>query len=574
MRRTVRIEERYNSPIMEREQLEVDVLFVGAGPACLASALHLSTLIERHNEDISAGRKPGEKLNEMTILVVEKGRDIGSHILSGAVVDPRGFDELLAPFPDREPPYDCPVSDDGFYLLTSSRAFRSPVTPPPFNNHGYYVASLGKLVKWMACLCEELGVEVYPEFPAVKLLFDGDRVIGARIGDKGRDSAGEPKANFEPGIDVLARVTVLGEGPRGTLAGQAFERLGLRQRSQPQIYAVGVKEVWEVPGSHEPGLVYHTFGHPLGFSEFGGGFIYTRKDNLVDLGFVTGLDYKDPRIDPHALFQEFKTHPFVRTLLEGGKAVSYGAKAVPEGGYYSLPRLFADGLLIVGDSAGFLNSQRLKGIHLAIKSGMLAAETLLQAVLADDGSAAVLSQYADAFEASWARDELWKVRNFRQAFQNSVWAGMAHAGLQYVTNGRGLRDPFPTLAGHTLMQRLAELPPESEGPPRIRFDGRLTFDKLSDVFMSDTAHEEDQPCHLKVQDLDICHNRCTIEYGNPCQNFCPAGVYEMTPGDEGSRLQINFTNCVHCKTCDIMDPYQIILWTPPEGGGGPDYGKM
>ena len=563
----------YNLPVVEREQLKVDVLFVGAGPACLAGALHLSNLIRGYNEAVSSGRKEGPKLKKPTLLVVEKGRDIGSHILSGAVVDPRAFDELLAPFPDSQPPYDCPVSEDALYLLTRTRAIRSPVTPPPLNNQGYYVASLGKLVKWLAGLCEENGVEVYPGFPAVKLLFEGDRVVGARIGDKGRNSAGEPKPNFQPGIDVRARVTVLGEGARGTLAGQAFERLGLRKESQPQIYAVGVKEIWEVPGPLEPGLVYHTFGYPLGLSEFGGAFIYTMKKNLVDLGFVTGLDYKDPGLDPHAVFQRFKTHPFVRGLLEGGKAISYGAKAIPEGGYYSLSGLSADGLLIVGDSAGFLNSQRLKGIHLAVKSGMMAAESILGALASADTSSGALSSYRTSFEASWARDELWKVRNFRQSFQRGTMRGIVHALLQYVTGGRGLYDPFPAVRGHSLMQRLEEFQPDDQQqqPP---FDGKLTFDKLSDVFLSDTAHEEDQPCHLKIQDLDICHNRCSVEYGNPCRHFCPADVYEMVPAESGKRLQINFTNCVHCKTCDIMDPYQIILWTPPEGGSGPDYKGM
>ena len=562
---------------MEREQLEVDVLFVGAGPACLASALHLNTLVQAHNRAVESEEKSGPRLDDLTCLVIEKGKEIGSHILSGAVIDPKGFDELLAAYPDKKPPYDCEVADDAFYLLTENRAIRSPITPPFLQNHGYYVASLGKVVRWMANLAEENGIEVYPEFPAVQLLFDNDRVIGVRIGDKGRDQHGEPKANFEPGIDVLAKVTVLGEGARGTLARQAFQRLGLREASQPQIYAVGVKEIWKVPGPLEPGLVYHTLGFPTGISEFGGGFIYTMRDNLVNLGFLTGLDYRDPDLDPYHLFQAFKTRPFVSKLLAGGKAISYGAKAVPEGGYYSLPRLQADGLLIVGDSAGFLNSQRLKGIHLAIKSGILAAKAVFDALEKRSSTQKVLQQYSVSFEASWARKELWQARNFRQAFQGNFLSGLIHTGLQYLTGGRGLIDPFPTLPGHTLMKRKEAKPPTQEGSPQASFDGQLTIDKLSDVFLSDTAHEEDQPCHLKVQDLDICHNRCTVEYGNPCQHFCPANVYEIDSGGKEAAtpvLKINFTNCVHCKTCDIMDPYQIILWTPPEGGGGPDYKNM
>ena len=557
---------------MEHEQLEVDVLFVGAGPASLSGALHLSRLVRDHNEALRSGTISGEKLEDLTLLVVEKGREIGSHALSGAVVDPCAFDELLDGLTDETPPYDTPVGDDALYILTRNGSFRSPITPPPLQNHGYYVASLGKLVKWMAELCETNGVEVYPEFPAAELLYEGNAIIGARMGDKGIDQNGNPKANAEPGIDVLAKVTVLGEGPRGTLARQAEQRLNLNAKGHPQIYAVGVKEIWQSSREIEAGRVYHTLGYPLGTREFGGGFIYTMSDNLIDLGLVVGLDYKDPSLDAHHLLQQFKRHPFVRELLDGAKILSYGAKAIPEGGYYSMPRLYADGMLIVGDSGGFLNAQCLKGIHLAVKSGMLAAETIFEALLKNNYSADQLGSFTGAFERSWAKQELWKVRNFRQAFQPGFWRGMMHAGFQFLTNGRGLRDPFPTRAGHTLMNRLKDHHPE-EGD-EVGFDGQLTFDKLTDVYYSNTAHEEDQPCHLKILDFDVCHNRCNVEYGNPCQHFCPAHVYEMVEQKDQPRLQLNFSNCVHCKTCDIMDPYQIIVWTPPEGGGGPDYKNM
>ncbi len=557
---------------MEHEQLEVDVLFVGAGPASLAGALHLSRLVRDHNEALLSGAISGEKLEDLTLLVVEKGREIGSHALSGAVVDPRAFDELLDGLTDETPPYDTPVGDDALYILTRSDSFRSPITPPPLQNHGYYVASLGKLVKWMAELCETNGVEVYPEFPAVELLYEGDAIVGARMGDKGIDQDGNPKANAEPGIDVLAKVTVLGEGPRGTLTRQAEQRLNLNAGSHPQIYAVGVKEIWQSSREVEAGRVYHTLGYPLGSREFGGGFIYTMSDNLIDLGLVVGLDYKDPSLDAHHLLQQFKRHPFVRELLDGANILSYGAKAIPEGGYYSMPRLHADGMLIVGDAGGFLNAQRLKGIHLAVKSGMLAAETIFEALLHNNNSADQLRSFTGAFERSWAKQELWKVRNFRQAFQPGFWRGMMHAGFQFLTNGRGLRDPFPTRAGHTLMNRLKDH--HEEAGDEVDFDGQLTFDKLTDVYYSNTAHEEDQPCHLKILDFDVCHNRCNVEYGNPCQHFCPAHVYEMVEQKDQPRLQLNFSNCVHCKTCDIMDPYQIIVWTPPEGGGGPDYKNM
>ncbi|RPI26415.1 MAG: electron transfer flavoprotein-ubiquinone oxidoreductase [Acidobacteria bacterium] len=555
-----------------REKLEVDVLFVGAGPASLACALHLTQLIRRHNDAIEQGRLSGNVLETPSLLVIEKGREIGSHGFSGAIVDPRGFNELLESFEGEQPPYDGPVIDDALYLLSKDGSFRSPLTPPPLNNHGHFVASLGKIVRWMGALCEKQGVDVFPEFPAAELIFAGERVVGARIGDKGRDKEGEPKANFEQGLDVQAKITVLGEGPRGTLTLQAQRRLRLDDGRQPQIYAVGTKEVWEVPGPIEPGRVYHTLGYPLGTRDFGGGFVYTFKGNLIHVGFVLGLDYADPRTDSHRLLQQFKTHSFVRSFIEGGKLVAYGAKAIPEGGYYAMPQLYADGLLVVGDSAGFLNAQRLKGIHLGVKSGMLAAETILESLIKGDSSAAVLQSYGRRFEQSWARQELWKVRNFRQSFQRGFWRGMAHAAAQFVTGGRGLFDPMPIRAGHAMMERFAHRSPGHSDFPVL--DGKLTVDKLTDVYHSDTAHEDNQPCHLKVLDLDICINRCTHEYGNPCQHFCPAQVYEILKLDEGNRLQLNFTNCVHCKTCDIMDPYQIIVWTPPEGGGGPNYRNL
>ena len=557
----------------QRETLEIDVLFVGAGPAGLAGAYHLAGLIRRHNE---SGAAP----IEASIAVLEKGKEIGSHALSGAVVDPRALAEL---FPEdwRQAPFEAEVGREDVLFLTGSRAFGLPVIPPPLRNHGSYVASLGKLVKWMAAKVEGAGVDVFTEFPASLALIEDGRVVGVRTGDKGIDRHGRPKANHEPGVDIRAKVTVLAEGPRGTLAKQLARDFGLHACGNPQIYSIGLKEIWEVPpGRVEPGQVMHTMGWPLDRRTFGGGFLYGMQGNQLIVGLVVGLDYRNPWLDPHQEFQRLKTHPRIRRLLEGGRMTHYGAKALPEGGWYSMPRPYGDGFLLVGDSAGLVNSQRLKGIHLAIKSGMLAAETAFEALRDGDAGAAVLSRYRSRIDASWIRDELWAVRNFHQAFDHGMLAGMFQAGIGMVTGGRGwgFKQRLETRPGHERMVNLTTLPGRGlQPPPPLRPDGELTFDKLADVYNSGTAHEEDQPVHLLVHDTSICVDRCAQEYGNPCQRFCPAAVYEMVAdpaSPAGRRLQINASNCVHCKTCDVMDPYQIITWVPPEGGGGPNYGKM
>ncbi len=450
--------------------------------------------------------------------------------------------------------------------------------PPPMENEGKYVCSLGKLVKWMAARVEAAGVDVFCEFPASELLWDGDRVAGVRTGDRGRDREGKPKANFEPGVDVRSRVVVLGEGPRGTLAGQIEKRLDLTAGRNPQTYAIGIKEVWELPpGRIEPGEVIHTMGWPLDLGTFGGGFIYGMEHDLLIVGLVVGLDYRNPLLDPHVEFQRFKTHPRMAALLEGGKMAFYGAKAIPEGGWWARPRAAGDGFVLVGDSGGFLNSQRLKGIHLAMKSGMLAAEAIVDELT---GHGDGLDGYERRIEESWIHEEMWEVRNFHQAFEKGVLAGMFQAGVGMLTNGRGwgLFNRLRSHAGHERMQRLTSDDGRRFEPPApLAYDGELTFDKLADVYNSGTAHEEDQPVHLLVHDPDICVHQCAREYANPCERFCPAAVYEMVDDPQspaGRRLQINASNCVHCKTCDIMDPYQIITWVPPEGGGGPNYSKM
>ena len=561
---------------MERETLEVDVLFVGAGPASLAGAIHLSRLAKERDRATDAGSRSGAKLGELNIAVIEKAASVSSHALSGAVFDPRALRELLPPEELADVPWEAPVGEDELRFFTGGASFKVPITPPPLRNHGYFVASLGKLTAWLAARAEAEGVNIFCEFPGSELLIEDDQVVGVRTGDKGIDRHGQRKANFEPGVDLRAKVTILGEGPRGTLTTWLVERFRLDAGREPQAYAIGIKELWELPDDRFPaGKVVHTMGFPLRFEEFGGGFLYGMQDRILDLGLVVGLDYKDPLFDPHHAFQRFKTHPYVRRLLEGGKLVCYGAKAIPEGGLWAMPRPYAAGAMLIGDSAGYLNAMRLKGIHLAMKSGMLAAETALEALAAGDASETVLAAYQRRFQQSWAYDELHGVRNFHQGFEHGLIPGLLNAGLMLMTGGRGfgVADRIPVTPGHLRMEmlrrRYGAQPPQWEKP---RYDGKLTFDKLTDLYSSGTKHLEDQPAHLLIADWDICNGRCKVEYGNPCQRFCPASVYEMVVGEGGeTRLTLNPSNCVHCKTCDIMDPYQIITWVPPEGGGGPGY---
>jgi electron-transferring-flavoprotein dehydrogenase len=555
-----------------RETLDIDVLFVGAGPASLAGAYHLARLLREHN---AAG---GPKL-EVSIAVLEKGKDIANHALSGAVVDPRAFQEL---FPDdwRQAPFEGKVEDEELLFLTAQRSLSLPI-PPPLENDGNYVASLGKLLRWMQPKLEALGVDVFFEFPAAEALVEGGRVVGVRTQDRGVGRDGGRKANYEPGVDVRSQVVVLGEGPRGTLAKELAARFDLYGRSNPQVYSIGIKEIWDLPpGRVEAGSVTHTLGWPLGFDNFGGGFLYGMGGDQLVVGLVAGLDYKNPLFDPHLEFQRLKTHPAIAPRLEGGRMAFYGAKAIPEGGWWSIPRLYGDGFLLIGDTAGMLNSQRLKGIHLAMKSGMLAAETIFAAVKEGGVTAERLARYPELVEASWIKEELWGVRNFHQAFDHGLAGGMLQAGLGLVSGGRGwgILNRLPTTAGHERM-----IPLSTDEGRKLRasapvpIDNRLTFDRLADVYNSGTAHEEDQPVHLHVADTDICIYQCAVEYKNPCQRFCPAAVYEMVAdpaSPTGERLQVNASNCVHCKTCDIMDPYAIITWVPPEGGGGPNYSKM
>jgi electron-transferring-flavoprotein dehydrogenase len=562
---------------MEREVLEFDVQFVGAGPAGLAGAIHLSNLIERHNQAVAAGAA-GTAIPETTIAVLEKSARVGAHGLSGMVLDPRALAELIPDFRDQGCPLESEVSGDDVYFMWERGQSRLPVLPPMLENHGNYIASLGKLVEWMAGIAEQKGVLIATETPAAAPLVEEGRVVGVRTGDKGVDKHGEKKSTYQPGADCRARLTVLCEGPRGTVAKALEKPLGLTAGRNPQVYSTGVKELWEMPaGRVQRGRVIHTMGWPLPHETFGGGFVYGFDDTHWAVGFVTGLDYRDPTTDPHGNLQRFKTHPLVRRLIEGGKMVSYGAKAIPEGGWWAMPKLSADGLLLCGDTGGFLNGARLKGVHLAIKSGMLAAETAFDCLLAGDFSRERLAGYERRVESSWAAAELRSVRNFHQGFDHGLIPGMLRTGFQMFFRGRDMfGDRLKAVAGHDRMRRLGEVHPNGK-PPATKFDGALTFDKLADVYASGTIHDEDQPAHLVVADTNVCATKCRAEFGNPCQHFCPANVYEMV-ADEAKpgelKLRINASNCVHCKTCDIADPYQIITWTTPEGGGGPDYKNL
>jgi electron-transferring-flavoprotein dehydrogenase len=534
----------------DRDILEVDVLIVGGGPSGLAAAWHLRQL----------AKKAGSP--DLSIAVLEKGREVGAHSISGAVMDPRGIQELMPDWLERGAPVDHIVSEDHVLYLTKTRKLTLPITPPPLRNHGNSIISLARFTRWLGSLVETSGVDVFSGFAGVEVLMDGKRVVGVRTGDKGIDKEGNRKSNFEAGIDIHAKVTILAEGARGSLTKQLVRRLNLDEGRNPQVYAIGVKEIWDVPNERNSrGWVIHTMGWPLRNAEFGGGFIYNMADGKVSIGLVIGLDYHDPRLDPQQRLQEFKTHPVMRSLLEGGTLHSYGAKSIPEGGYWAQPQYYFDGGMIVGDSAGFLNSMRLKGIHLALKSGMLAAQSAFEALAAGDYSASRLRRYEELVEASWMKEELWKVRNFHQGFERGFAAGMFHTALQLVTGGRGLRNRYGNVPGHTRMEHLQGRPDKD---PAFQ-------SKLEDVYHSGTSHDEEQPVHLKILKPEICHPQCTREFGNPCRHFCPAAVYEMVDRGGQPGLQINASNCVHCKACDIMDPYEIINWVPPEGGGGPTY---
>ncbi len=538
-----------------RESMPFDVVIIGGGPAGLSASIHLSQLAKQNN-------------TELSICVLEKGAEIGAHTLAGAVIEPRALNELLPNWQDQNAPLKTSVADDQFVYLTQSRAVKLP-TPPQMHNHSNYVASLGLFTRWLAEQAEGMGVDIFPGFAASEILYEGERVMGVATAPTGINKDGTQAGHYEPGMEIHAKVTLFAEGCRGSLSRQLIEKFNLDAHSQPQTYALGIKEIWEVPAQqHLAGTVLHSIGWPLKSDTYGGGFLYHLENNQVAVGFAVGLDYSNPYLSPFEEFQRYKSHPVISKTLSDGKRISYGARALSEGGLQSIPKLNVQGALLIGDSAGFLNVPKIKGTHTAMKSGMLAAE---QAYAFVQGDANALASYDDTVQASWIGEELRPVRNIRPGFRKGLWLGLANAALiSYITRGK---EPW-TLKHHADHQSLNT----AANSQKIHYpkpDGVLSFDRLSSVHLSNTNHEENQPAHLTLKDATIPISTNLALYDAPEQRYCPAQVYEITEDEAGQpMLQINAQNCVHCKTCDIKDPLQNIVWTPPEGGGGPLYTNM
>ena len=545
---------------MERESMEFDVLIVGGGPSGLSAAIKMKQLASDAGQDLS-------------VCLIEKGSEVGAHILSGAVLEPRALNELIPDWQEKGAPLDTAVTNDKFMFLTESGQMRLP-TPPQMNNHGNYIISLGNFCRWLGEQAEAMGVEVYPGFAAAEVLFNDDgSVRGVAVGDMGIGKDGEPTDAFMPGMDLLAKQTIFAEGCRGHLTKGLFDTFNLREGKDPQTFAIGIKELWDIePEKSKPGTVWHSVGWPLSTDTYGGSFLYHLNGNQVAVGYVVGLDYSNPHLSPFEEFQRFKTHPAVRSVFEGGRRVSYGARALNEGGFQSIPKLTFPGGCLVGCTAGFLNVPKIKGTHTAMKSGMLAAEAVFDVLNDEAATATEPVKYAAKIESSWLWSELYKVRNIRPAFAKGLWMGMGYAALDtYLLRGRAPWT-FHHHADHTCLKPAAEAPKIEYPKP----DNVVSFDRNSSVYLSGTNHEENQPVHLTLKDTSVPIEHNLALYDSPEQRYCPAGVYEIVRNDDGSdpRLQINAQNCVHCKTCDIKDPTQNIRWVTPEGGGGPNYPNM
>jgi len=540
-----------------------DVVIVGGGPSGLSMGIRFAQLAQQRER-------------ELTICIIEKGSEVGAHILSGAVIETRSLNELIPDWKERGAPLNVPVKSDKFQFLTRSGAISMP-TPPQMHNEGNYIISLGNFCRWLAEQAEELGVEIFPGFAAAEVLYDESGAVrGVATGDMGLTRDGEPGDSFEPGVELIGRQTIFAEGCRGSLTRQLMETYRLRDGVEPQTYGIGLKELWEIkPEKHDEGSTLHTIGWPLKSDTYGGSFLYHIEDNQVAVGFLIGLDYKNPYLSPFEEFQRFKNHPAIRPLFEGGKRISYGARAISEGGIQSIPGLTFPGGLLIGDTAGFLNVPKIKGTHTAMKSAMLAAEAVFELLPVEydeenPGPALEATAYPEALKKSWLWSELHKVRNIRPAFQKGLWVGLANAALEsYLLLGKA---PW-TFGHHRDHEQIGKRDKYAEiDYPKP--DNEVSFDRLSSVFLSGTNHEENQPAHLKLKDERIPIDLNLTQYAAPEQRYCPAGVYEIIELDAKPTLQINAQNCVHCKTCDIKDPSQNIIWTVPEGGGGPNYPNM
>jgi electron-transferring-flavoprotein dehydrogenase len=547
---------------MQREAMEFDVLIVGGGPAGLAAAIRLKQLAAQQNHEIS-------------VCVIEKGAEIGAHILSGAVMDPRALNELIPDWKEQGAPLTIPVEEDRFLFLSERGGWRVPnaLLPGCFRNHGNYVVSLGKVCRWLGWLAEAMGVDIYPGFAGTEVLYtESGAVRGVATGEMGLGRDGQPTDAYQPGTELLAKYTLFAEGCRGQLGKQLEQRFKLRDGHDPQVYGLGIKELWQVkPEQHRPGLVMHTAGWPLDASTYGGSFLYHAEENQVAVGFVVGLNYSNPYLSPFEEFQRYKTHPLVRSFLEGGKRIAYGARAIAAGGHQALPELVFSGGALIGDDAGFLNASRIKGSHAAIKSGMLCAEAAFDAVIGGRAHDE-LSSYPEAYRRSWLYDELYRARNFKPWMSKGLWWGSLMFGIdQTLLRGRAPWTLHLT-PDHAKLKKAADCTPIQYPKP----DRVLSFDRLSSVFLSNTNHAENQPCHLVLKDEDAPIAVNLTLYDAPEQRYCPAGVYEIVrDGDGGNpRLQINAQNCVHCKSCDIKDPTQNIVWVAPQGGEGPVYANM